>query len=175
MSLLLLWNHNPISTTIKTSSYTVPAGFYSRARPTNLETDFTIDAVIAIEKTKYNGTVSSTTVITNTSIYPLQGGVSSAATEALAVNHASNLGTTVVATIGNPHNLTDALSNRTTNATLLAFGCFIPTDAVITASASGAKYYNFDAVGVVAPDWFFVPTGTDLNGTRYVVELYAIP
>jgi hypothetical protein len=170
------FNFNPYSVEIKTGAYTIPAGYYARARPTNLETDFTIDAVIAVEKTKYIGSTTSTTVFTNSSCYPLAGGASAQGNYSFFATHPSWSVANLAYVIGNPMALSSASSNTAANVQATPCGLYLPTDCILLSAGGGdSKYFAFDAVGVVAPDWFFVPTDTDLNGSRYTVELYPIP
>jgi hypothetical protein len=200
-TLFVPFEWNPISTTIKTGAYTVPMGYRARVRPTNLETDFTVDTVVAVEKTKYIGSTAITatgTVFTNTSAYCLVGGVVSngnGADQYNVINPNVATGINFYQTVGNPFNsgtnagtpiaaaATNSWGNKGVTGTTATSdvsnvrGLFIPQDCAIYASeastGSPAYHYSLTAMSLPTPDWFWVPEDTDLDGTRYVVELYA--
>jgi hypothetical protein len=181
-TLFVPFEWNPTSTTIKTSTYTVPMGYRARVRPTSLETDFTIDAVVTVEKTHYTGSSASSGIIfTNTSCYTLAGGCVQNNTRTVYVEHPSYATSAVDApgilrypSNGNGTSTTSTTANN--QKTGSASHCS-PTLTMVMNSKlgvdGGTTYYALDAIGVQTPDWFWVPEDTDLNGSRYVVELYA--
>lgn len=165
------FNYNPNSVSIKTASYTIPAGFYARVTPTNLETDFEIDSVIAVEATKYAASFAgsgSGTKFTNTTTYNLVGSFQNKADTTLCEIRSSVSG----GEAKSPY--TGNL--MTTSASAVVMEAFLaPDDLLHSDNGTGTGYYNFGAESPPVGVPFWVPTGTDLDGTRYMVELFAIP
>jgi len=186
----LPFNQNPDSVAIKTSSYTIPAGFYARVIATNFETDFTIDSVIAIEKTYYTATTAASAGVkfTNTTPYKLIGGFAGGGNSLVAINIASDSTNSLMyGAVGSPF-ASSTPSAFATGGTRTAFNFssshqtnnlqvaiyMNPNDVMYQVTAVATKY---TITAMDAPTEFitWVPTGTDLDGSSYVVELYAIP
>ena len=185
----LPFNQNPDSVAIKTSSYTIPAGFYARVIATNFETDFTIDSVVAVEKIKYKSTtpgVSTAAIFTNTSAYTLMGScTTNLANSGCYVNNPSSIGNAVGRYVRNPYGTnyplgvsTSQIGNNFTGAssTYNQAPIYLSQDNIIYGSGVfTVRYLDFVAIDPPTMAEFWVPTGTDLDGTRFTVELYAIP
>ena len=185
----LPFNQNPDSVAIKTSSYTIPAGFYARVIATNFETDFTIDSVVAVEKIKYKSTtpgVSTAAIFTNTSAYTLMGScTTNLANSGCYVNNPSSIGNAVGRYVRNPYGTnyplgvsTSQIGNNFTGAssTYNQAPIYLSQDNIIYGSGVfTVRYLDFVAMDPPTMAEFWVPTGTDLDGTRFTVELYAIP
>jgi hypothetical protein len=176
---------NPTSTTIKTGAYTVPTGSRARVRPTSLETDFTIDTVIAVEAVVYTGSSTTNgTFFTNTTCYTLVGSCStttSGSGGAFKVEYPSNTQAMPYSESSWGAGFTDTVvqaslfSQNTSgpNPSSPSMAVTVPANCKITYANSTNRVYHLHAKTVYSPDWFWVPEDTDLDGTRYVVELYA--
>lgn len=177
MSIFVPFNHQPSSVSVKTSSYTVPAGSYARVIVIDTSDNFTIDAVTAIEATHYVGSSSSFTQgnkFTNNSPYILEGTVwfdglaGSGVVRIVTANNNSNEDKTFESGGGGTTNIT---SSKYSAHVKLSVGDII---RVQTATGSGVNVrWNLNAISPNNVNTeFWVPTGTDLDGTRYIVELY---
>lgn len=171
------FNHQPDSISIKTSSYTIPSGKYARVVVTDTESDFTIDSVVAIDQTTFDGSFSlgaGGTKFTNTSPHTLKGSVSlpNGASITIYAADASN----TAAALFNP-NTGAAMIFAGTTSTPSSSGLEVvlqPNHVIYISSPSGGGtgYYSLRAATQPSTNEFWVPAGTDLDGSRYIVELY---
>ena len=160
------FNNDPVSSTVKTSSYTVPSGKYARVSVSDTTADFTIDAVIVISATSRSGSAISTTTgvkFTNSSPYPLRGSVTGDGATAATVR---------IYPVGS--NSSGAQKYELTTITtqdevLLNVGDTIEVTAIGTGST---VYWNFDATTAPFQKEYWVPAGTVLNGAKFMVELF---
>lgn len=162
------FNHQPFSVSVKTVSYTIPAGFYARAV---VEADnggiFTIDTVNAME----------TAALVNVDSYQLANNVN------LSYTVPSGYRSEVYFNAG-ASGPTDAVINGNTS-TSVSYGTGMvevklgPGGVVsLAANSTGARSIvgqSIPAKSTYAKDTFWLPTGTVINGTgnwKAVVELY---
>lgn len=174
MATFLPFNFNPNSVSIKTTSYTVATGYYARVTVTNLETDFTIDSVTAVEKIKWIGSTGTGTgvLFTNTSAYTLGGYCQKGTdTNQTMTGISSQTVVTQQAIYSGGNMAAGSAQDATTEATL------IPDSRLYVAGGigSGNKYWDLVALNPPVNPVFWVPEGTDLDGSKYIVELFAIP
>lgn len=168
MSIVVPFNHQPDSVSIQTSTYTIPSGKYARVTVTDFTADFTIDSVVAIEKIRFTGSASnivSGTKFTNTSPYTLMG--------------------TITATNGTQGVYSNANNNQYSPYTggLMSFSpgsgigsipvVMKPNDTIdVTSPGTGTVWWDLHAANEPQTKEFWVSSGTDLDGSRYIVELY---
>ena len=164
------FNNMPTTSVVKTSSYTVQAGYYARVKP--LYYDFTLDGVSPMfERT--SGTITMGTI--NYSI-PL---ANATAGSRVFVISASNGGCTVYAGWSGG---TVAIVGSGTGIVVDCENPFGAASAVNTSSVGAIGLYvggNWTGTFTVTSykkeiDWIWVPTGTALVGSRYIVEEYPI-
>ena len=162
MAIDIPFNNDPVSTTVKTGAYSVPAGNFARVKVTEFGANFTIDGSIAIPQLYFAGsasTVTSGTIFTNTSEYTLIGSV--VQTGASSIN--SSPGTNLFG----GQSQTGKSGPGTDEFVIPPQG----TIAVGTTVSGSASWY-LTASTFDVPSEFWVPGGTSLNGDRYIVELY---
>lgn len=164
-SIFVPFNHQPSSIAIKTSSYTIPAGSYARVTVIEYGSNFTIDGSIAAYARYYSGTgpmpISGTDIFTHSYPFTLVGSVS--VTGTANFRHLDYLDQ-IMDIAG-----TSTAADITGGA---AFLRMVPGDTITSNGGSGNYSYRLVAEGITEDAVFWVPTGTQLNGTRYVVELY---
>ena len=166
MTIFYPFNNNPYSTTIKTASDTIPTGYYARVTPIEFYADFTIDAATMVPTKVFLFQNSGTTVLAETVYLTVPAGQIGTFT---IFGNGANLVTRVyygaaagVETIAN-----DTYATRTLGA-----------GATISLASSTGNYYSHIAgefFGITHESSFWVPEGSVLVGTRFVVELYVIP
>lgn len=161
------FNHQPDSVSIKTSSYTVPSGKYARVTVTDYSSDFTIDSVVAVEQAEFTGTSTTNslgTLFTNNSPYILVGTMETTNNASVQV-YSSSGRIQQNWYIGAPMNI-----NASTNTAEVILK---PSDRLqCTSPAPGTFYYSLSAINPPTQTEFWVTSGTDLDGSRYIVELY---
>lgn len=166
------FNHQPDSVSIKTSSYTIPSGKYARVTVTDFTSDFTIDSVVAIEQCEFQGTIGSgagAIRFTNTTNYALKGHFWLESTGFLYVNQKS-LPTATVAALILKHTYTGNSMTLTSQGSREII--LYPDDVIYGAASSSDGGYSLRSENEPAQTEFWVPSGTDLDGSRYIVELY---
>ena len=167
------FDFNPTSVSVKTSSYTIPAGSYAYVINAS-DDDFTIDGTAAFENpdsgstqlvsygTNYDYTVTQSGHFT-IALYHAAGTSGSQALIQIAPD-GSNFYVLITSFIGS--------GNETKFENI-----FLNKGAVIrgsrNSSSSGATrlFYSSCREGIVSGG-FWVPTGTQLNGDRYTVALF---
>jgi hypothetical protein len=180
MATFLPFNQNPTAVEIKTTSYTVPSTQYARVTVTNFEIDFQIDSVIAVEAVKYIGvSASSTIAFTNTSAYTLGGAIldgGSATAKQVRVNTPAVVGSAVEDGVGSPFGLFDPNNNGSaTTFSVDACSLWVPQDCIVQTNSTATYEFHFTAIKPPTKMVFWVPSSTDLDGSRYVVELFNNP
>jgi hypothetical protein len=164
---------SPASVSIKTSSYTIPAGRYAKVSVTDFKTDFTIDGSVAIEQMQFDSSASTgsvASVFSNSTPYPLVGNMIQSSTAIVSITDAM----AGASNYPSKHPYTGNAMTMTTGNTSIEI-YLNPNDRIyITNSAGGTVYWNLMAVVQPVQSEFIVPTGTQLNGSRYIVEEYVI-
>lgn len=184
--LFVPFNHQPLTTTIKTSSYVIPAGHYARVTPASAL--FSIDGVQVFPSDTISFTVpadsaqnysTSVSVPRQIHVYNITLTVSSyaAGTSSVGLYHRGDASTPVGSFETN--SLIQSGTSRSSNGTsslavavdigngpvsLYTANTGVSTGTVNTASFSFYYMSNND------PVW--VPAGTTMAGSRYTVELY---
>tara|TARA_R110000803_G_scaffold154048_1_gene218880 strand:+ start:325 stop:843 length:519 start_codon:yes stop_codon:yes gene_type:complete len=170
MALLIPFNNDPVSTTIKTTSYTIPSGNYARVKVLDLSTlDFEIDSVVIIEKDEYigNGTTNSAgTKFTNSTNHILIGSVAQSVAATTRISDAGGF-----LTSGNPFSgLAQTIGSATGMGVAMMPGDILET----TAGVAGSLYWSLKAQNIKQPMEYWVPAGTVVEGTKFEVELYNV-
>jgi len=156
---------------------------------TDYSEDFTIDAVIAVPQTLFNETINGVInneqgiKFVNTSPYILEGGFTADINDAASVlrivgtNNSADQDYALMGTIGFANKSTTNVAGDKTFR--IHPGC----ELTVVGGLAGSRFYAgssvnlpyiFKAVNPPKEKVFWVPTGTDLDGTRYVVELFNI-
>lgn len=167
------FDFNPVSVSVKTSSYTIPAGSYAYVINCS-DDDFTIDGTIAFEKPNSSYVRLLSTGI-NYDYTVTQSGSFSIALKHVWSSGSANLSLQISPDGTNFYNL---LSSTISSGTEFKFqNIFLNKGAVVRASrsisstASSAYYITSCREGIVSGG-FWVPSGTQLNGDRYTVALF---
>jgi hypothetical protein len=172
--LIVPFDNNPASTSVKTSSYTVPVGKY--AKVSTLSAFFSIDSV-QIYPTG-SASVSAPTGTNTTITRPITPGayIFSATFTRGGGGSNANSGSYGFGSF-ETQVVTTSSASRTTNGTsqLLtgyseAPAIWLSATAGINGTAATAVSWYFVPVGAATTFW--VKTGTVLNGNSYVVEEY---
>lgn len=161
---------NPDSTTVRTGSYTIPAGKYAYVTPESYDSDFTIDGSTALQ-TKYyniNGSVPSvpgggakTLLTTNNNLGPIRiKGVTSVDQLLLRPAGGAAANDVVIFDQTVPDDiLKEIIFNNGDSLYFLNNGGLATASYTVT----GYKINHSSQTG------FWVPSGTALNGDRYTV------
>jgi len=167
------FNNDPVSTTIHTTSYTIPSGAFARVKVTQFSSDFKIDSNIAIHSHDQSGSASmgiSGTKYSNNTGVPLIGSMytNSGTTFSVQVRQSSMLPSTKLL---NPYTSElMELSDTTVNFTQIFLA---PNDIIYVANnGNNTLYWNLGPLTVNHETTFWVPEGTLLEGDTFVVELY---
>ena len=169
------FNHQPDSVSVKTGSYTIPAGKYARVQVLEGNADFTIGGSIAIEQWEFSGsaTLGAGVKFTNDSPYVLIGSIitNNSATGTLA---AFNKNATLPTTQRISDYTTGALAEAVPGDSVGKHVRLLPGDFLqpVTANAVTTGYWNFVAENIPSKLEFWVPSGTALVGDKYIVEEY---
>jgi hypothetical protein len=163
---IIPFNFQPVSTSVKTASYTIPAGKYARVKP--LRADFTLNGV-SLGVTAIN-IVSVSGSIASLSVSPLSGSVLISHTIEITTGSVSATGTIFTGT-GSP--AVGTISRTFIGSTTAAIA--IPVAGVAFSisvlCAATANYSVTHASFSEPPDSFWIPSGV-LTGSMYIVEEY---
>jgi hypothetical protein len=167
-SFLIPFDNNPVSTEVKTGAYTIPVGKYAKVTVADFSDDFEIDSVIAFYGTASRSSIDTTTTgtrYTNNTPYTMRGSLkqSSGAVVELGVFASGDT------------SYTQPLFNLTGTAHDSVQISLAPNDFIRVTAASGGSSganYSLSADTIPSSQVFWVPSSTDLDGTRYVVELF---
>lgn len=171
------FDYNPVSVSVKTGSYSIPAGRYAYVVPECDDSNFTIDGNSAVQSRQYsiNGSVPSvpgggarTLLTTNNNLGPIKiKGVSDTNFLLLRPAGGSSGGTDDI-TI---HDSTDP--TKTQEITFnVGDSLYFKNDGGLATVSYNVTGYR---LGINYANGFWVPTGTSLNGDRYTVAEYIIP
>lgn len=160
------FNNDPFSIEVKTASYVIPSGQYARVQVIDFSTNFTIDGVAAIESDYISGSTNPFTSgvkYTNTTGKVLIGYVGQSSPATTEINSASNI------ISANPYS-----GAAQTMSSIGQIGVVImPNDRIEVRSASaGTLWWKFSPDKEPGFSEFWVPSGTTLVGSRFIVELY---
>jgi|DEB0MinimDraft_6_1074348.scaffolds.fasta_scaffold123985_2 hypothetical protein len=167
------FDFNPTSVSVKTSSYTIPAGSYAYVINAS-DDDFTINGTAAFENpdsgstqlasqgTNYDYTVTQSGHFT-IALYHAWNSNTTSASVSIAPD-GSSFYTLIVSTIssGNETKFENVFLNK---------GAVIRGSRGSNSSGATRMYYSSCREGIVSGG-FWVPTGTQLNGDRYTVALF---
>jgi hypothetical protein len=171
--LVIPFNFCPLSIETKTSSYSIPAGHYALVKP--MCGNFKIGSDYAgVTESITVGTVNNTTITTTRGITPgswttvevVSSGFADTATLTLTFKVAEFAGETTLKSHTLTPNSTDVKINRLENCNRVVL------DAVDSGGSSFlVSTYRISQLPYGQEYW--VPAGTSLDGSQYVVELYA--
>jgi len=167
-SFLIPFGNNPVSTTVKTGTYTIPSGQYARIIVTDLSDAFEIDSVVAAEATAYVAAISTTsinTTYTNSGPYTMRGSFKNSDSASTVIGVFLPTDTSFVGPI-----------YTNTGANAVTVDALIPPGAKIrvTTAAGGSTGAGVSLTSTNGPATFitWAKSGAVLDGTRYIVELY---
>lgn len=162
------FNNDPASTSVETTSYTVPASSFAKVRVLDLSTlDFEIDSVVHIEQDEFKGgplsTGVATTHFTNTTNHVLVGSIGQTGTATVSVTSVSGQ------VSGNFYSgAVQSITTATSIGVVLLPGMAIKTTATFGAN----MHYDLKAININAPLDYWVEGGILIEGTKFRVELY---
>lgn len=173
--LVVPFNFQPVSVSVKTSAYTIPAGSYALVKTNSAF--FSIDAVNVYPS--FTIATSAATASTGTK-FALVDGLVYVHTASLTVASANAngnsgsygfgtdaTGATAIASVSRTSNGTSAISAGSVPASYLYISC--TSGAAGPTTSATASFYASSASSQTE---FWVPSGTDLDGNNYVVMLY---
>jgi hypothetical protein len=167
MSINIPFNFDPVSVSIKTGAYNVPANNY--ARITVLDKNFTIDGTLVSTTSDFSGSGAT-------------GGLSIIPKTALYTNGESVDARVLVYVAGDPwtsNSFYSEINGQTVSGA--------PVNGFIDVPVGATLFFNGNHSGVGEGTWhwvgnfpyhesqqteFWLPAGTALNGDRYLVTLY---
>lgn len=167
-SFLIPFNNNPVSTTVRTGAYTIPSGQYARVTVTDFSDDFEIDSTIAFYGTAARAaivTTSSGTKYTNNTPYTMRG----------SLKQANSIGVVIKVCAFGDTSYASPIVNLTGTAHESVQISLAPNDFIRVTTPEGGSSgasYSLSADTIPSAQVFYVPSSTDLDGTRYVVELF---
>jgi len=167
------FNNEPVSTTRHVTSYTIPNGGYARIRVTDLQDDFKIDGDVVISKKIFKDSSAMTSAgikFTNNTEYVLVGSISKDGSTGFVDVSVVSSGDNI--TIPNPMSGIDMTIAGTPAGSI---GVVISPGQRIfqnNSSPSGSFRWNLGVMDTNYTTEFWVPEGTLIEGTKFVVELY---
>ena len=162
---LIPFDNNPVSTEVKTGTYTIPTGKYARVTVIDGGTVFEIDSVVAREP--YNQSSSSTIVgtgllFTNSTPFTLYGSMTITSNSDVSVYAVGNTAFTANFRLYNNASAPSSLEIK------MNPGDFIRCDT----ATGGVARWNLNTEAAFDKTVFWAPTATDIEADRYIVELF---
>jgi hypothetical protein len=148
------FNFDPVSTTVKSTSYTIPAGQYARVTVTDFTQDVRIDSALVTAKGSYSGSgnfTNNTNDILIGSLYNLASNTNVLCPQGRVTNHFYN-------------NHSQSIASPGTMAITLNPGDSISTNGNIDYTLCTLSPHRFRE--------FWLPEGTLFQAAIFTVELY---
>jgi hypothetical protein len=181
--LVIPFDNNPVSTTFKTAAYTIPAGKFARVTPMSALFSLNGSQVFPSRSITCSGNVAASTLSTSfmvsspVRLYNIINNVASYTNGTIscgvyqAHGSSASIGTADTYLLASGPNRTSVGTSSTALSIDVNTGpmfVFLTSNGSLTSSSTVTLQYYF----MTSPQSFFVPTGTVLDGSRYMVEEY---
>lgn len=178
-NLVVPFDNNPVSTTIKTTSYTIPAGKYARVKP--LYADFTLNGTtMFMSQSISTAAVASGATVTNSAGFTAEAGsviTGGFLTQSLNGLTSSNggiyLGTSTNVALATASRTTAGTTSLTTPLAIAGTTFFLyaySSSSGTSTTTVGGTLWVFAGKSTE----FWLPSGSVLTGSKYLVEEYNV-